>query len=160
MTMTMIPCNFSFFAALLWQVGECVWHEPAKYKYELVSWWKRYFIKHFKAQNFINHEWLATTPYPLSKYIFKLNPSICSENTFYIIVTTFAEKNQILLWKKSWKYANTWMSPCNAQLQLKLKKWLKFQFAAWFCQLTITKKGNCTRRCFSEEKKVTMKLKI
>ena len=100
MTMTMIPCNFSFFAALLWQVGECVWHEPSKYKYKLVSWWKRYFIKHFKAQNFINHEWLATSPYPVSKYIFKLNPSICSENTFYIIVTTFAEKNQILLWKK------------------------------------------------------------
>ena len=43
---------------------------------------------------------MVPSPYPVSKYIFKLNPSICSENTFYIIVTTFAEKNQILLWKK------------------------------------------------------------
>ena len=148
MTMTMIPCNFSFFAALLWQVGECVWHEPAKYKYKLVSWWKFFLFNILK----FHKSWMVPSPYPVSKYIFKLNPSICSENTSYIIVTTFAEKNQILLWKK---VENMQIHECHhatLNFSWNWKKWLKFQFAAWFCQLTITKKGNCTRRCFSEKK--------
>ena len=31
----MIPCDNSFFAALLRQVGERVWHEPATYRIEI-----------------------------------------------------------------------------------------------------------------------------
>ena len=33
--MTMIPCDNSFFAALLRQVGERVWHEPVTYRIEI-----------------------------------------------------------------------------------------------------------------------------
>ena len=63
----------------------------------------------------------------------------------------FCRKEPNTFVEKSWKYANTWMSPCNAQLQLKLKKMIKISICSFVCQLTITKKGNCTRRCFSEK---------
>ena len=151
MTMTVIPCNFSFFAALLWQVGECVWHEPARYKYKLVSWWK-FFL--FNISKF-HKSWMVPSPYPVSKYIFKLNPSICSENTFYILVTTFAEKNQILLWKIC-KYMNVTMQRSTS---VEIEKMIKISICSLVLPADDNKKGKLHKKVLFW-KKVTMKLKI